>query len=258
MTLSTNQEVASGAPSIFDSKEPIQLMFKEARDATPKSLADDSWYLIVAATLLSTDGGSYFAELFQYILQAQDDNSSPESRKRVSRRLREVLGKGWTLTGIPRACDAHFSLSKVEGEDADLTTSDREKIVGGVNGKEVALARTDEWFKNVFTGADHTRIWASTKTNADLTFTIKYTVYGLYLSDLDVFNPLENELVMVSCVLSQGGRVASLSHLKGLRMLGVNASDAEGVQRVIEIVAKWMGRNVDGWVQAGEVAHFFG
>jgi hypothetical protein len=88
-------------------------------------------------------------------------------------------------------------------------------------------------------------------------FTIKYTVYGLYLSDLAVFDPLENELVMVSCVLSQGSRVASLSHLKGLRMLGVNASDAEGVQRAIEIVAQWMGKRVDGWVQASEVAHFF-
>jgi len=257
MTLWTNQEVSSGAQSTSAPKKPLQVMFKEARDATPKSLANDSWYLIVAATLLSTDGGSHFGDLFQYILQAQGNDSTPESRKRVSRQLREVLGKGWTLTGIPRACDAHFSLSKVEGEDADLTTSDREKIVEGSNGKEVALARTDKWFENVFTGADHTRIWASTETNVDLTFTIKYTVYGLYLSDLGVFNPLENELVMVSCVLSQGGRVASLSHLKGLRMLGVNASDADGVQKVIEMVARWMGKDVSGWVQAKEVAHFF-
>jgi len=232
-------------------------MFKEARDATPKSLADHSWYLIVAATLLSTDGGSHFGELFQYILQEQGDNSTPESRKGVSRHLREVLGKGWTLTGIPRACDAHFSLSEIEGEDANLMTSNREKIVEGANGKEMALARTDEWFKNVFTGADHTRIWASTATNMDLTFTIKFTVYGLYLSDLAVFDPVENELVMLSCVLSQGGRVASLSHMKGLRMLGVNASDAEGVQRVIEIVAQWMGKDVNRWVQASEVAHLF-
>jgi hypothetical protein len=37
-----------------------------------------------------------------------------------------------------------------------------------VNGKEAALARTDEWFKNVFTGADHGRVWASTETNVDL------------------------------------------------------------------------------------------
>jgi len=101
-------------------------------------------------------------------LQEQGDNSTPESRKGVSRHLREVLGKGWTLTGIPRACDAHFSLSEIEGEDANLMTSNREKIVEGANGKEMALARTDEWFKNVFTGADHTRIWASTSTNMDL------------------------------------------------------------------------------------------
>jgi len=79
----------------------------------------------------------------------------------------------------------------------------------------------------------------------------------LYLSDLAVFDPVENELVMLSCVLSQGGRVASLSHMKGLRMLGVNASDAEGVQRVIEIVAQWMGKDVNRWVQASEVAHLF-
>ena len=49
-----------------------------------------------------------------------------------------------------------------------MTTSDREKIVGGTNGKDAALARTDDWFKHVFTGEDHRRIWASTETNLDL------------------------------------------------------------------------------------------
>jgi hypothetical protein len=77
------------------------------------------------------------------------------------------------------------------------------------------------------------------------------------LSDLAVFNPIENELVMLSCVLSQGGKVASLSHLKGLRMLGVDEPDAEGIQRVIEIVALWMGKDVSDWTQASEVAHHF-
>jgi hypothetical protein len=47
MTPPTSQEVASGAQSTSGSKEPIQIMFKEARNATPKFLADDSWYLIV-------------------------------------------------------------------------------------------------------------------------------------------------------------------------------------------------------------------
>jgi len=47
MALPISRGVASGAHSTPDLKEPIQLMLKEARDATPKSLADDSWYLIV-------------------------------------------------------------------------------------------------------------------------------------------------------------------------------------------------------------------
>lgn len=185
------------------------------------------------------------------------------------------------MTGIPRACDAHFSMAKVEDDDADLTMSNRQELASGEEGKEAALTRTNDWFKNVFTGEDHRRIWASTETNQDFSklsnllshssdhtesllanfslpltaFTIKYSVYGLYLSDLTVFNPLENELVMLSCVLSQGGRVASLSHFNGLRLLGVNESDAEGVQKVIEIVGKWMGNDVSGWVKASEVAH---
>jgi len=48
MALPISQGVASSAHSAAsDSRGPIQLMFKEARDTTPKSLADDSWYLIV-------------------------------------------------------------------------------------------------------------------------------------------------------------------------------------------------------------------
>jgi hypothetical protein len=49
MTLLTSQETVSGAHSTLSSKPTIQDFFKECREATPKSLADDSWYLIVVS-----------------------------------------------------------------------------------------------------------------------------------------------------------------------------------------------------------------
>lgn len=42
-------------------------------------------------------------------------------------------------------------------------------------------------------------------------------------------------------------------HLRGIRRLGVERGEVEGVQRGVEAVAGWAGKETEGWVRVGEV-----
>ena len=42
-------------------------------------------------------------------------------------------------------------------------------------------------------------------------------------------------------------------HLRGLRRLGISAEDVEGVQRAVEQVARWAGKETEGWARVEDV-----
>lgn len=71
--------------------------------------------------------------------------------------------------------------------------------------------------------------------------------HGLFLSDHTVLSPVETELVNLSAIMCQGLRGPIIWHQRGLRRLGVSAEDVGGVQRVVESVAVWVGRDTKGW-----------
>jgi hypothetical protein len=77
------------------------------------------------------------------------------------------------------------------------------------------------------------------------------------LADLSVLGPVENELFILSSVMGQGAYYTTLFHLKGLRRIGINASDAESIQHVIEIVAQHQDKDTSSWPRFKEVEHLF-
>jgi hypothetical protein len=82
-------------------------------------------------------------------------------------------------------------------------------------------------------------------------------VYGLFLADLSVLGPIENELVILASVMGQGAQNTTRFHLRGTRRIGVSAKDAEGIQNVIEMVAKHEGKDSSSWPRFKEVEHLF-
>jgi hypothetical protein len=96
---------------------------------------------------MTADGGKQLGELYKYLISELGPESTLESRKRISRRLRAVIMKSWTLVGMPRASDGFFSLVKVEPEeDADLEFNRAEFAAD----PEKALKRTNDWWGQVF------------------------------------------------------------------------------------------------------------
>lgn len=88
-------------------------------------------------------------------------------------------------------------------------------------------------------------------------WTVDFAVYGLFLSDLSVLGPIENELVILASVMGQGALNTTRFHLRGTRRIGVSAKDAEAVQSVIELVATHQGKDSSSWPRFAEVEHLF-
>jgi len=232
----------------------LETLFKKAKEASPKHLEDEGWYIIVAATLITADGGKKLGDLYKYLIAELGPESSQESRKRVSKRLRAVIMKSWTLVGMPRASDGFFSLVAVEPlEDADQEWNRKEYAAN----PEKALQRTEEWWAQVFGAENTARIRKSYAMSPDFAWTTEVIVYGLYLGDLTVLNGLENELVILSSTMGQGADYTTQVHLKGLRQIGVNAKDATSIQSVIEMVAQYLGKNTSTWPRTRDVEHLF-
>jgi len=61
-----------------------------------------------AATFLAVDGGKHLGDLYFSVLRDFGSESTSSSRQNISRRLRAVIIKAWTLAGTPRAADGLF------------------------------------------------------------------------------------------------------------------------------------------------------
>jgi len=235
--------------------ESLHALFRASRDATPKNFPESSWYLIVAATLIAADGGRFVADLYKYLIAELEvsGNSTQESRKRVSRKLRDVIVKSWTLVGMPRSSDALYALLPAESPEDAASEWSRDKLLAE---PEKALARTSEWFKSVL-AEEEGPVFDALGTDPDFCWTIKFVVYGLYLADLSVLGPLENELVILSSVLGQGAGRTAYSHLRSMRRIGTSVADSEATEGIIKSVARWLGKDTSSWPKFKEVEHLF-
>ncbi|KAF2803990.1 uncharacterized protein BDZ99DRAFT_426149 [Mytilinidion resinicola] len=232
----------------------LEAVFQAARDQTPKSLSKDAWYIIVTATLITADGGKHVGELYKFIIKELGSDSSQESRRNVSRRLRAVILKSWCLAGMPRCSDAFFALKRVEPEEDSAREWDRKEYAAA---PERAIQRRNEWWEKVFKPEEIARIEGTYANEEDFTWTVDYVIYGLFLGDLNVLSTVENELVTLSLTMGQGAYYTTLVHLRGTRYIGVNAKDAEEIQGVIELVAKFLGKDTSSWPRFKQVEDQF-
>lgn len=118
--------------------ESIVNLFHKAQTSYPAALPEDGWYLLTvepfpiirpqaeiskliraklkASSLVACGRPEAIADLYLY-LASQEGFSASAQRKRLSRKLRDVLMKEWTLIGIPLVITALAALAAVEKEE---------------------------------------------------------------------------------------------------------------------------------------------
>lgn len=97
-------------------EEAIALFDSIEKHFPAKTLGSDKWFILALAAIVGGGHPDLAANLYLH-LTARPEYQSPDSRKALVRRLREVLIKLVSVVGVPKPIDAVFSIAGVEREE---------------------------------------------------------------------------------------------------------------------------------------------
>lgn len=96
--------------------------------------------------------GTAFGDLYNVVVESQD----VQYKMRVSKRLREVVMKAWTIVGLPQTISACYALLAADGQV--INTSSRYDSL--LHDPEKLMANGHSWLAKGFRG-DEEKLWTS-------------------------------------------------------------------------------------------------
>ncbi|MCJ1470078.1 hypothetical protein MMC07_008723 [Pseudocyphellaria aurata] len=216
--------------------------------AIPPSLPTGTWVLVTASALIACGKPDELSSFYVYATGPQSPLTENE-KNNLSRTLQDVLAKAWTLVGIPLVVIAAATLAKVEKENPPEMS--QRWVPPQLTPETTAMGSA---FMQRLYKDNLDKIFSTLGSNSPLVQWIdEAIVYGLFLADHRILSDVEAELVALICIMCQGLRAPTMWHLRGTRRLGVSEDDVEAVQKAVEMLAAWAGRNTEGWARAGDV-----
>ncbi|KAL4930883.1 uncharacterized protein BDV17DRAFT_280492 [Aspergillus undulatus] len=208
----------------------------ESRFAEATSLPADKWAILATATLAAGPDPERADQLYLY-LTSQEAYSTSEARKQFVRRLREALLKSVIVVGVCKPIEAIISISKVEREeDKDYSPPTRE----GWACDEANHERGVGWFNKLYArnGNATLDLFAAHK---DFSWLSTEITYGLFLSDRQVLDDVDTQMVVLPAIMSQNLPSETHWHIRGTRRLGVPIEDVKIVTECVKMVAEFYG-----------------
>ncbi|EKJ71433.1 hypothetical protein FPSE_08366 [Fusarium pseudograminearum CS3096] len=215
--------------------ELSQLFQKVENGFKGTQLGNQRWYLLVIACLSTSPDPEAAAALYLYLTK-QDIYQTSESRQTLIQRIREALLKSVILVGVCKPLEAILAISKVEKpEDRDYSTT-RE----GFQINDASHERGKDWFKKVYTrnAGDTIGMFDAHK---DFAWTSMEITYGLFLSDRQVLDDVDTQLVVLPAIMSQNLPLETHWHIRGTRRIGVSKDDVQVIWDSVRDVAKFFG-----------------
>ncbi|KAF5690739.1 DNA polymerase alpha subunit B [Fusarium denticulatum] len=209
--------------------QSIETRFKDTQ------LGDQRWYLLVIACLSASPDPEAAAGLYQYLIR-QEAYQTSESRQALIRRLREALVKTTILVGVCKPLEAILSIMKVEKpEDRDFS-----QTLDGWQADQANHDRGIDWFKKVYTrnASDTMGLFDAHK---DFAWVSAEITYGLFLSDRQVLDDTDTQLVVPPAIMSQNLPLGTHWHIRGTRRVGVSKEDVQIIWDSVKEVSKFFG-----------------
>lgn len=200
------------------------------------SLKEGSWYIVAIACIAASPDPELAAQLYVYLRDQEDLFPTAESRQALVRRLREALVKSISLIGVCKPIESVVAISKVEREaDRDYGCT-REGWQADAANHERAI----DWFKKVYTrnAGDTLGIFDA---HRDFAWVSAEITYGLYLSDRQVLDDVETELVVLPAIMMQNLPLESHWHIRGTRRIGVSKEDTQIIWDCVHLIAAHFG-----------------
>ncbi|KAM3544128.1 hypothetical protein ARSEF1564_002995 [Beauveria bassiana] len=216
-------------PELSELFAEIETRFKATQ------LGHDRWYILALSCIATGPEPEFAAQLYQYLI-AKPELQSSESRQRLVRRLREALFKSICLIGVCKPIESILAIAAIERpEDRDLSSSREEWQADAVNER-----RAREWFLKVYTRNAKDTIGLF-DAHRDFSWTSIHITYGLYLSDRQILDDVETQLVVLPCIMSQNLKSETHWHIRGTRRIGVSKEDTQVIWDSVQSFAAFFG-----------------
>lgn len=222
-------DLARIEPTCFQLFSTVEAKFKAS------GIADDKWYLTVLSALTTTPASQYCAQLYLYLI-SQRKYATNDARQILIRRMRETLFKDIGLLGLPRPTESLIELTKVVSEKDIEYTYSRD----GWQCDHLNHARGMGWLETIY---EHntTALFETFKKHPDFGFWVTDITYGLLLSDRQILDDVDTELVVLPAVMGQDLPRMTYWHIRGTRRLGVSKEDLQMVMDCVHLVVECCG-----------------
>ncbi|EKV10605.1 protein bcp1 [Penicillium digitatum] len=197
------------------------------------TLGSDKWYILAISTLVASPDPARADQLYLHLTQ-QADYATSAARQALIRRLREALVKSVPIVGVCRPIEAILAISEVErDEDKDFTFT-RE----GWQCDEANHKRGTGWLQTLY-AHNTTDTLDLFNAHKDFSWLSKDITYGLFLSDRQVLDDLDTQLVVLPGIMSQNLPKETHWHIRGTRRIGVPQEEVRVIWDCVQLVAQF-------------------
>ncbi|KAL4938444.1 hypothetical protein BDV06DRAFT_215085 [Aspergillus oleicola] len=207
------------------------------------------WPILAITTLTASPEPDQAHQLYNYLI-AKPAYRSPESRQALIRRLREALVKSISILGVCKPIESILAIAGVEREEDRDYTCTRE----GWQADSANHERAINWYNKIYTrnASDTLGLFDAHK---DFAWISREITYGFYLSNRQVLDDLDTQLVVLPGIMIQNLRLETHWHIRGTRRLGVEKEKVQVICECVKIVAEFFNMRVDRVPRVEEVEY---
>ncbi|EXA30281.1 DNA polymerase alpha subunit B [Fusarium oxysporum f. sp. pisi HDV247] len=233
--------IGASTTALFNSKgaNVVLVNLLSARDRGQTLTLLNYWYMVIIPALAGGSDPLICKDLYLYLI-SKPDFSTPSQRQALIRRIREALVKTICIVGVCRPIEAILAINEVErDEDKDHSVT-RE----GWQCDEYNYNRGMGWMEKIYT-RDTRGTMDLFRDHKDFEWMSRNITYGLYLSDRQVLDDPETEIIVLSGIMIQNLPKETHWHIRGSRRFGISREDVETIASTVHSIAGFLGLKLD-------------
>ncbi|EPS32423.1 hypothetical protein POX_d05414 [Penicillium oxalicum] len=210
-----------------------QLFIELEKRFASTSLGKDKWYILALATIVASPDPERADQLYLHLC-AQPSYSASSDRQALVRRLRETLVKAVCIVGVCKPIEAILAIAKVErDEDKDYSFTRENWQCNQANHE-----RGTAWMQKLYTRntSSTVNLFAA---HQDFKWLSEEITYGLFLSDRQVLDDVDTQLVVLPGIMSQNLPTETHWHIRGTRRLGIPKEEVQVIWDCVQLVAQF-------------------
>lgn len=247
LNIQLNHPIQPKHPALLYNKMAVEPAYQDlfeslkSRFQSITSIDASKWPILAMATLVAGPDPDHAHNLYLYLLNQPEYNQpGSDARKDLIRRLRETLFKAIPLVGVCKPIEAILAISGVEHEEDKEYTFTRENWQCDAANHERAIG----WFQKLYAGNSSGTLDLF-RSHRDFAWLSTEITYGLFLSDRQVLDDVDTQLVVLPAIMSQNLKTETHWHIRGTRRLGVPKEDVQVIWDCVQLVAGFFGTKLN-------------